>query len=214
MAERIFERSMLRVRMHTVVGITGASGVVYGVRVLEALPGKKTVILSKDAKRLAEIELGMKTKDIYAKADDHFENEDLYSPLASGSTKFDSFIIAPCSTSTLSKLACGIQDNLITRIGAVALKERRKLVLVVRETPLSSILLSNMERLARAGAIVMPASPAFYPMPKDVEDMIDFIVGRVLDLIGVQNDLYRRWTGPSARAARATGNRGSRRTRR
>ncbi len=195
--------------MRTVVGISGASGIVYGVRLLESLPSHKTVILSKDAKRLAEIELGMRTRDIYALADDHFENDDLYSPLASGSEKFDSFVIAPCSTSTMSKIACGIQDNLITRVGSVALKERRRMVLVVRETPLSSIMLSNMERLACAGAIVMPASPAFYPMPKTVDDMVDFVVGRVLDLIGVENDLYRRWTGPDRKV---TGSRGPRRT--
>ena len=182
---------------------------VYGVRLLESLPGHKTVILSKDAKRLAEIELGMKTREIYALADDHFENDDLYSPLASGSAKFDSFVIAPCSTSTMSKIACGIQDNLITRVGSVALKERRRMVLVVRETPLSSIMLSNMERLACAGAVVMPASPAFYPMPLSVDDMVDFVVGRALDLIGVENNLYRRWSGPGKKA---TGSRGPRRT--
>lgn len=197
--------------MHTVVGITGASGIVYGVRLLKVLPGRKTVILSKDAKRLAEIELGMKTKDIYGLADDHFENEDLYSPLASGSARFDSIVIAPCSTSTMSKLACGIQDNLITRVGAVALKERRRMVMVIRETPLSSIMLSNMERLACAGAIVMPASPAFYPMPESVDDMVDFVVGRALDLLGVDNELYHRWSGPGRKP---TGSRGSRRTRR
>ncbi len=200
--------------MHTVVGITGASGVVYGVRLLKALPGRKSLIISKDAKRLAELELGMSADEIHALADESFENEDLYSPLASGSTGFDSFVIAPCSTSTMSKLACGIQDTLVTRVGAVALKERRRMVLVVRETPLSSIMLANMERLACAGAIVMPASPAFYPMPRNVDDMIDFIVGRVLDLLGIENELYHRWSGDAVGTAKATGSRGSRRTRR
>jgi len=197
--------------MNTVVGITGASGIVYGVRLLECLPKMRTVILSSDAARIAEVELGITKKAIHSKADAHFENEDLFSPLASGSVRFDAMAIAPCSTSTMSKIACGIADNLITRIASVALKERRKLVLLIRETPLSSIHLSNMERLVTAGATVMPASPAFYPKPGSVEDMVDFVVGRVLDELGVENDLYKRWDG---KKPRLTGSRGSRRTRR
>lgn len=197
--------------MKTVVGITGASGIVYGVRLLETLPGRKTVIISDDAARIAEVELGMALEDIRALADDCYDNSDLFSPLASGSVRFDGMAIAPCSTSTMSKVACGIADNLITRIASVALKERRKLVLLIRETPLSSIHLGNMERLSLAGAVVMPASPAFYPRPESVGDMVDFITGRMLDELGVENKLYRRWEG---RKSRPTGNRGSRRTRR
>jgi len=197
--------------MNTVVGVTGASGVVYGVRLLEALPGRKTVIVTDDAAKIAEIELGISKREILSKADAHYENTDMFSPLASGSVKFDSMVIAPCSTSTMSKISCGIADNLITRIASVALKERRRLVLLIRETPLSSIHLGNMERLAEAGAIVMPASPAFYPMPKTVEELVDFVVGRVLDELGVENDLYRRWSG---KRNPVTGSRGSRRTRR
>jgi len=197
--------------MNTVVGITGASGIVYGVRLLEELPSKKTVVLSEDAAKIAEMELGMTKTDIQALADDSYDNSDLFSPLASGSVKFDSMAITPCSTSTMSKIACGIADNLITRIASVALKERRRLVLLIRETPLSSIHLANMERLAIAGAIVMPASPAFYPQPKSVGDIVDFVTGRVLDELGVENDLYKRWSG---RRTKATGSRGARRTRR
>jgi 4-hydroxy-3-polyprenylbenzoate decarboxylase len=197
--------------MTTVVGITGASGSVYGVRLLERLPGRKAVIISSDAARIARTELGMSKKNIEARADVHYANDDMYCPLASGSVRFDSMVIAPCSTSTMSKISCGIADNLITRVAAVALKERRKLVLLIRETPLSSIHLSNMERLSLAGATIMPASPAFYPMPRDVDDMVNFIVGRVLDELGIDNDLYKRWSGT---AVKTTDNRGSRRTRR
>jgi len=197
--------------MNTIVGVTGASGIIYGIRLLEALPGKKTVIVTDDAVKIAAVELGISKRDILAKADAHFENDDMFSPLASGSVKFDSMVIAPCSTSTMSKIACGIADNLITRIASVALKERRRLVLLVRETPLSSIHLGNMERLATAGAIVMPASPAFYPKPSTVDELVDFVVGRVLDELGVENDLYRRWSGGRKPI---TGSRGSRRTRR
>jgi len=196
--------------MMTVVGITGASGTIYGVRLLERLPGRKAVIISSDAAKIARIELGMSKRSIEARADVRYGNDDMHSPLASGSVRFDSMVIAPCSTSTMSKIACGIADNLITRVAAVALKERRKLVLL-RETPLSSIHLSNMERLSLAGATIMPASPAFYPMPKDVDDMVNFMVGRVLDELGIDNDLYMRWSGA---ADKTTGNRGSRRTHR
>lgn len=197
--------------MMTVVGITGASGTIYGVRLLERLPERRAVIVSSDAAKIAMIELGMSKRSIEALADVRYGNEDMCSPLASGSVKFDSMVIAPCSTSTMSKIACGIADNLITRVAAVALKERRKLVLLIRETPLSSIHLSNMERLSLAGATIMPASPAFYPMPKDLRDMVDFMVGRILDELDIDNDLFRRWSGA---AKKTTGNRGSRRTRR
>lgn len=195
------------VSVKVVVGITGASGIVYGTRLLETLKCEKVVVVSSDGLRIAEEELGMSAKDLHALADAHYGNEDLFSPLASGSVKFDALVIAPCSSSTMSKIACGIADNLITRIASVALKERRRLVLVVRETPLSMIHLSNMERLSAAGAIVLPACPAFYPKPRSVQDMVDFVVGRVLDVLGMDNKLYARWSG-----RKPTGNRGSRRT--
>lgn len=181
--------------MRTVVALTGASGSVYGIGLLKALPGHKTVIVSEDAAAITLEETGLGRGDVEALADDHFSNSDLSAPISSGSVKFDAMVIAPCSASTMSKVACGIADNLITRAASVALKERRTLVLVVRETPLSTIHLGNMERLSAAGAVVMPACPAFYPRPKTVEDMVDFVVGRVLDVLGVENDLYGRWSG-------------------
>lgn len=195
--------------MRTIVALTGASGSVYGVRLLECLPGDKTVIISDDGAAIAEQETGMKRAEIEALGDDHFLNSDLAAPISSGSVGFDAMVIAPCSASTMSKIACGIADNLITRAASVALKERRRLVLVVRETPLSAIHLGNMERLAAAGAVVLPACPAFYPKPRTVDDMVDFIVGRVLDVLGLENDMYERWSGRGVR-----GSRGARRTRR
>jgi 4-hydroxy-3-polyprenylbenzoate decarboxylase len=192
----------------TVVGITGASGSVYGVRLLKALPGRKVVIISADGAKIAHAETGMGAKEIGTLADERYDNDDLESPIASGSARFDAMVIAPCSASTMSKVACGIADNLITRTASVALKERRKLVLLVRETPLSTIHLQNMERLSMAGAVVMPACPAFYPRPESIDDIVDFVVGRVLDQLGVDNSLYSRWEGPP------TDNRGPRRTRR
>lgn len=192
--------------MNTVVGITGASGIIYGVRLLKTLPPERTVILSEDAEKIAKFELKMSRSDIEGLAEHRFANDDMFSPLSSGSVRFDSMVIAPCSTSTMSKIACGIADNLMTRIASVALKEKRRLVLVIRETPLSAIHLHNMEALAIAGATILPASPAFYPMPRSVDEMVDFVVGRVLDELGVENSLYRRWTGKGS-----TGNRVSRR---
>ncbi|MEM0344121.1 MAG: UbiX family flavin prenyltransferase [Thermoplasmata archaeon] len=195
--------------MKVVVGITGASGVIYGVRLLRALTCHKALIVSEDAADIAEAELSMSAEDIAALADESHDNSDLFSPLASGSVKFDSMAVVPCSMSTMSKIAVGICDNLITRVASVALKERRRLVIVTRETPISTIHLANMERLSAAGAVVMPASPAFYPMPRTVDEIVDFIVGRVMDELGIENDLYRRWAG---RKSRSTGSRGSRRT--
>lgn len=193
--------------MKTVVGITGASGSVYGIRLLSVLPGHKVVVLSEDGAKIARAETGMGTNEIAALADECFANDDLEAPMASGSSRFDAMVIAPCSASTMSKIACGIADNLITRTAAVALKERRKLVLVVRETPLSLIHVQNMERLTLAGAIVLPACPAFYPKPESVKDIVDFVVGRVLDQLGLENSLYARWEGAPR------GSRGPRRTR-
>lgn len=197
--KHICDRPWLEVRMRTVVGITGASGIIYGTRLLENLPGERIVVVSKDAELIAKAELGVSKKSIYASADHHYENDDLSAPISSGSVKFDAMVIAPCSVSTMSKIACGIADNLITRTASVALKEHRKLILVIRETPLSSIHLANMERLSHAGAVVLPACPAFYPRPKSVSQMVDFVVGRVLDSLGVDNDLYRRWSNPHRR---------------
>jgi len=175
--------------------MTGASGAVYGVRLVKALPPDRIVIVSDDAAAISQAELGLSKEQLESLGDEHFGNDDLGAPIASGSVRFDAMVVAPCSTSTMSKIACGIADNLITRAASVALKERRPLVLLVRETPLSAIHLGNMERLASAGATVMPASPAFYPKPQSVDDMVDFMVGRILDTLGLENDLYERWKG-------------------
>lgn len=192
----LFPRKPLAGAVRTIVALTGASGIVYGLRLLRALPGHKSVVVSDDAAAIALVEAGTDRKEIEALGDEHFLNSDMSAPIASGSVRFDAMVIAPCSASTMSKVACGIADNLITRAASVALKERRTLVLVIRETPLSTIHLGNMERLSAAGAVILPACPAFYPKPETVDDMVDFVVGRVLDVLGVENDLYGRWSGP------------------
>jgi 4-hydroxy-3-polyprenylbenzoate decarboxylase len=197
--KRFFEWPRITAHVHVVVGITGASGLRYGKRLLECLEHETTVVVSAEAGGMAEGELGMSRQEIESLADIHYDNDDLSAPLASGSFKFDAFVVVPCSMSTLSKISCGVADNLLTRTASVALKERRKLVLVPRETPLSTIHLQNMLRLSEAGAIILPACPAFYPSPESVDDIVDFIVGRILDTIGQDHDLFRRWDGEYGR---------------
>lgn len=179
--------------MRTIVGISGSSGVVYGVRLLEALPPKKVLIISPTAEKILELEAGIDASAVRALADETYQDSDLFSPTASGSNLFDAMVVCPCSESTVAKIACGIADTLITRTAAVALKEGRKLILVPRETPLSAIMLENELKLARLGVTILPASPAFYPRPSSIDDMVDFVVGKVLDQLRIQNDLYERW---------------------
>jgi len=178
-----------------VIGITGASGVAIGLRLLEVLRAEKHLIISDEAARLIEIETGLSLEDSEANADFVYDNSELGSVLASGSFGYDAMVIAPCSMSTLSKINAGISDNLITRAAAVCLKEHRTLVLVPRETPMSTIHLRNMADLSQLGVFILPACPAFYPRPESINDMIDFVVGRIADVLGIENDLYERWSG-------------------
>jgi 4-hydroxy-3-polyprenylbenzoate decarboxylase len=184
--------------MHLIVAITGCSGVAYGVRLLEAckkLGIETDLIVSQTAEKLLELELGKNIKDISKLAKRNYSQDDLEAPLASGSVKTDGMVIAPCSMKTLGAIASGIADNLITRAADVTLKEGRPLVLVPRETPLNLIHLENMVKLRLAGATILPAMPGFYHKPKEISELIDFIVGRILDVLGVEHKLYRRWQG-------------------
>ncbi|MFP4546475.1 MAG: UbiX family flavin prenyltransferase, partial [Methanomassiliicoccales archaeon] len=148
--------------MRYVVALTGSSGIAYGIRLLEVLKGERILVMSRTAERLAEEEIGRRPDELKGLADRHFDDGDLFAPISSGSYPIDGMIIVPCSLSTVSKIAHGIGDTLITRAAAVALKERRKLVLVPRETPVSTIMLENMTTLSRAGAVILPACPGFY----------------------------------------------------
>jgi len=147
------------------------------------------------SEKLIEHELGITKKELRELANFVYDEDDFSSPLASGSFITDAMIIIPCSMKTLSQVASGLSDNLIGRSAEICLKERRKLVIVPRETPLSLMQLKNMVSVTEAGAIVLPACPAFYSRPQGLEDLFDVIVGRVLDLIGVENNLYPRWKG-------------------
>jgi flavin prenyltransferase len=178
-----------------VIAMTGASGIAYGLRLLEVIEGEKILVLSEMGKRVLGEETGMKIYDVERKADKVYSDDDLFAPIASGSYTHDGMIICPCTESTVGKIASGIADTLITRAAAVAMKEGRKLIIVPRETPLSTIMIENELKLARAGAIILPAAPGFYSKPTSVAEMVDFVVGKVLDQLGQKNELYHRWEG-------------------
>lgn len=172
--------------MRTIIGFTGASGATYGVEFLRRCPDEKYVIFSKWGKRVLHEELGLKTEEVSSWANGTFDDWDLAAPFSSGSNYFDSLVIIPCSVSTLGKIANGIADTLITRIAQVALKERRRLVIALRETPLSSIALENALKLSREGAIIMPISPPHYMNAGTINELVEGFVDKVLSLIGVE----------------------------
>ena len=190
-----------------VVGITGASGAPYAVRLLQQLTAAHrpvSLIVSKYGLRLLGTEMGIESmdalRDAVGNADwdscvETYGNDDRGAPPASGSSLTSGMIVCPCSMGTLSAIAVGASRSLIERAADVTLKERRKLILVPRETPLSAIHLGNMLRLTRAGAVVMPAAPGFYHRPKQISQLVDFMVARMLDQLGVEQSLVKRWDG-------------------
>ena len=182
--------------MKILLGITGATGICYGIRLLEILKETEhhvTLVMSPWAEKNVVFESNVTVEDIKAMADTVCDYDDLSAPAASGSHGIDAVIIAPCSMKTLSAVANGYSDNLIVRSADVALKERRPLLLMARETPLTAIHLRNMLTVTEAGGILIPPMPAFYHHPQTIEDVIDQSVGKVLDLLKTSHDLYRRW---------------------
>ncbi|MEP7363557.1 MAG: UbiX family flavin prenyltransferase [Acidobacteriota bacterium] len=192
----------MSISQKVVVGITGASGAIYGLRLLEKLRlrgGVEThLILTRSGERTAFLETGKLAAEIRALADYHYPVEDIGASLASGSAPPDALVIAPCSIHTMSALASGISSNLMIRAADVALKERRKVVLMVRETPFHLGHLRTMAALAEMGAIIAPPIPGFYHNPKTVLDIVDHSVERVMDLIGCPAFDARRWDPGSA----------------
>lgn len=173
--------------------ITGASGVLYAKRLLEFLKETENfvdLVISQSAKDVIRHELDkLNEKDLANKIHDI----DIFDELASGTTQFDAVVIIPCSSKTLASINHGVSDNLINRITDVAIKENRKVILCPRETPLSSIHLKNMYSLAKQGVAIIPLMPGFYHRPKAISDLIDFMVAKILDQLGINHSLIRRW---------------------
>ncbi len=180
--------------MKIVVGISGASGSIIGIRLLEILEKLNRhevyLIVSDNAEKIIEVETDYSVEYLKNLVAKRYRNSEMDVDIASGTNKFDAFIIAPCSMSTLSKIACGIEDNLITRVAAVALKEGRKIIIVPRETPLSAIALKRMYELALMGVKIIIPVPAFYLKPKSLDDILNYTIGKILDSIGVEHELY------------------------
>ncbi|PYF72712.1 UbiX family flavin prenyltransferase [Pedobacter nutrimenti] len=182
-------------RKKIVVAVTGASGSIYAKLLLDnlkLLPGqieKVGVVMSDNAKEVWQVELGNRDYDNYPF--DFYSKMDFNAPFASGSAKYDTMIIVPCSMGTLGRIAQGISNDLITRAADVVLKERRKLIAVVRDTPFSLIHINNMKTVTEAGGIVCPANPSYYSLPKTIEELAQTVVSRVVDLAGLEQDSYR-----------------------
>ena len=180
-----------------IVGISGASGVIYGVRLLQALkrlPVETHLVMTRTAEVALAHETDLKVSDVRRLADVAFRIDDLAAAISSGSYRTIGMIVAPCSMRSLGEIANGITSNLLTRAADVVLKERRRLVLVARETPLHAIHLRNMVTLAEMGAIIAPPVPAFYNRPKTLDDVVDHTVGRILDLFDLDTGTVKRWS--------------------
>lgn len=182
--------------MKIIVGVSGGSCAIYGVSLLQVLSQlsiETHLVVSNMGEYVVQHECGMNVEELSSLASFTHNNRDLAAPISSGSFKTDGMVIIPCSMRTLAAVANGVSDNLLTRAADVVIKERRKLVMVPRETPLSVIHLENMLKLARMGVTIMPASPGFYHQPESLEDIIAMMVGRTLDQLGIEHQLFKPW---------------------
>lgn len=187
-----------------ILGLTGASGSIYFLRLAEQLSHQELelhLVASQHGEQVLQYETGTvlaEQVELWSKNSAKVileDNENLFSPAASGSSRFDAMAIVPCSMSTLAMIAHGITETLLTRAADVMLKEKRRLVLVPRETPLSTVHLKNMTELSQLGASILPAMPGFYGRPETMDDLINFVVGKTLDCLQIQNECYERWEG-------------------
>lgn len=181
-----------------IVGISGATGIVYGIRLLEALRESDVeshLVVSRPGLMTLDYETDLSRDDLYALADKVYAPNDVGAAISSGSMITLGMIVAPCAVKSAAEIASGATQTLLTRAADVTLKERRRLVLMVRESPLHTGHLRTLTEASEIGAIIMPPMPAFYPRPETIEDMVDHTVGRALDLFGIEHDLLTRWTG-------------------
>jgi len=179
-----------------IIGITGSTGVIYGVRLLEVLKEKNIrthLIITEWAKKCLAMETSFTVDYVKSLATSVSDEANMASSVSSGTHKIDGMIVAPCSMKTLSSIAVGYDETLIARAAGVTLKESRKLVLVTRETPLTAINLENMLKLARLGVVILPPVPGFYTKPKTIDDLVDHTVGKCLDQFNIEHNLYKRW---------------------
>ena len=182
--------------MRIVVGISGASGILYGIRLLHELRLRSVetnVIVTRTGEKLMAHETGLAIGAIDELATHRYDVDDLFAPIASGSYRTDGMAVVPCSMKTLAGISGGYAENLLLRSAMVTLKENRKLVLVPREAPLSQIDLENMLKLSKVAVTILPAAPAFYFGPKTIDDLVEYVVGKTMDVFGIQHDLFRRW---------------------
>src|ERR1700751_669432 len=190
-------------RQRLIIGVTGSSAPQLGWATLRALhhhPNIEThLVISRGADKTIQLEMGLGRSDFEGLADVHYDPEDLSAAISSGSFHTVGMVVVPCSMKTLAAIAAGSSTDLLTRAADVCLKERRKLVLVARETPLSLIHIRNMETVTLAGATVLPPVPAFYHRPESIEDLLTHTAGKVLDQFGIEHGLYRRWSSPDGK---------------
>jgi flavin prenyltransferase len=183
--------------MRLIVAITGSSGVIYGIKMLEVLLDLKMethLVLSEWGKRNIRIETDKTIDYVKSLATKWYSNDSMAAAISSGSYKTEGMAVIPCSMKTLSSIANGYDDNLVSRAAGVCIKETRKLVVVPRETPFSKIHLVNMLKLVEAGVVVLPAMPGFYHKPKSIGDLVSHIVGKVLDQFGIEHNIFKRWS--------------------
>jgi len=195
----------IRTRPRLIVGISGASGVIYGARLLELLrplPVETHLVISRTADVTLAVETDLKPAVVRARADFVHANNDMAAPISSGSFKTMGMVVAPCSIRSMAEIASGVTTTLLSRAADVVLKERRRLVLLVRETPLHTGHLRTMAALSEMGAVIAPPVPAFYAKPQTLDEMIDQTLGRVLDLFDLETGLVRRWGEPLVEEAR------------
>jgi len=186
--------------MRLILAITGSSGVIYGIKVLEILSNLRIethLIISEWGERNVQIETDRSVEFVKSLATKQYSSTNMAAPISSGSFRTDGMAIVPCSMKTLSSIANGYDDNLVSRAASVCIKESRKLVIVPRETPLSRIHLQNMSKLADIGVIVLPAMPGFYHRPKSIDDLVTHIAGKILDQFDIDHNVFRRWGGVS-----------------
>ncbi len=193
-----FEGDEVKNIMKLVVGITGASGSIYALRLIEVLrqAGHEVhAVVTDSGWQVLDYECGVSREDLVKRVAVLYDNDNVGAAIASGSFRADAMVVLPCSMKTAASIAHSMSDNLLTRAADVMLKEGRKLILVPRETPMHAIHLENLLKLAQLGVRIMPAAPGFYHRPQTIEDLVDMLVGKICDQLGIDTDLFARWEG-------------------